>query len=110
MAGYEVRQVRNDASRQLADNHRTEWTAEEIAYLETHFVHARVADIAAHLGRTVEGVKQFHYDMKNGRRNADGTLAGAGRAAPVKRETQWDKGYTDLSALDREVDFSKLGW
>lgn len=104
-----IRREVNTASRAAAPKHGKSWTQQELDYLSANFTHATAAVVATALGRTVEACTQMFY-LKPERAPQDRLQERQTTQRPTRGQQEWEKGFTDLSGLDREVDFSKLGW
>lgn len=106
---YEIRAAHNNVSRQDADRHGCAWTQSELDYLHENYTHASADEVAAVLRRTVEACKQMFY-LKPDRESQNVHQERVTTRGQTPGQRQWEQGFTDLSDLDREVDFSKLGW
>ncbi len=96
---YVKRHDANEKSREIADNYREEWTAEEVALLEEYWDVEPIEDIAAVLGRTIEGCRQKHHEIGRGRvRRARRAEAEAKKA--TKAANMWTRGFTSLDDMD----------
>lgn len=104
-----IRRQANIASRAAAPKHGASWTQAELEYLTKHFTHATAAVVATALGRTVEACTQMFY-MKPERASQDRHQERHTTQKLTRGQQEWEKGFTSLDSLDREVDFSKLGW
>lgn len=89
----EVRQKRNDESRQGAEKFKEPWTAEDIETLVTLWDPAELETLAEMLGRTVEAVRQRYYETQN-----KPAPVVAAEAALVKVD-KWARGFTSLEEM-----------
>lgn len=80
-----ARRVRNDASRNTADNFKEPWTEDELAELHELWGNFPIEEIAEALGRTVEACRQIFY-----------VKAKAKAERSVQRVDQWSKGFTEF--------------
>lgn len=87
---YAIRQQNNEKSRNSAENFREMWSPAEVEYLEANWSTdwAQLTAIAEHLGRTIEGCRQKHYDL----------ITSAARVT-AKKTTRPFKTYTSLAEM-----------
>ncbi len=71
-ADYAQRGAANDESRNRAERHATDWTGDDVVFLEDSWdgTDETLAVIAELLGRTIEACRQKHYTVKEVRLRA----------------------------------------
>lgn len=91
---YTPRKALNEKSRNVATKDRELWSANEVEWLESFWSteEGELEALAAVLGRTVEAVRQKHYELK---KHADRVTA----EQSLQKVDKWTKGFTSLEEM-----------
>lgn len=96
MTYHEERKMRNDLSRNSAENHAESWSHEEVSLLEECWKDVPIEEIAEALSRTIEGCRQKHYDLGKGRMRRAQEVA----ERSARQVNAWTRGFTSLDEME----------